>query len=184
MEAMIVWTWMPWSVTAARDTGQVTANVYSLLATSLRSLAISLLSLASTIATLFLYLPSISLWGRILAYVPVHYYRFFSTRICFANSISRVYPFFPRVTSSSHEMRIQPSKGDIDVSFLGSTERWSLNHSLEQHYGSGVEFKAELAQPAHPRQWRRQLQVQNTTIRPCQWEKWLASDRIEFEYNS
>jgi len=116
--------------------------------------------------------------------VPLHYYRFFSKRIRFAHGISRGCPVFRRVTSRRQQLRIQPSKRDIEASFLRSTERWSFHHSIEPPDGSGVEFRDELARKARHRQWRRRSRVQNATIRPCQWETSHAIDLIEFVYNS
>ena len=96
------------TVTAAGDPGRVTAILYSRLATSLRSLAIilpihlHLLSLASTFATGFLQLPYIYLWGQTQAYMPLHYYCFFSKRIRFAHGITSCLVFTPFSDTRHH----------------------------------------------------------------------------------
>jgi len=69
------------NVTAARDPGRVAAVQYCRLATSLRSLAIlfpihlHILSLVSTLATVFLELPYVYVSGQTQAYVPIQSFR-------------------------------------------------------------------------------------------------------------
>jgi len=126
-------------VMVARDLSWVTAFLYSRLATSLRSLAIilpihlDLLSLASTFATGSHQVRYVYLWGRMQAYVALHYYRSFSTGIHFAHKITSwwVYPFFRHATSCSQQFRMPPSKRDIETSLLRSTKSWPFHHSTE-----------------------------------------------------
>ena len=93
-------------------------------------------------------------------------------------------PLFRCATSRSQQLRILPSKRDIETSFLPSTEPWSFRHPIEPPDGSRVEFRDQLAHAARHRQLRRVSRVQDTTIWPRQRQKSHTINLIEFEYNS
>jgi len=91
-----------------------------------------LLSLASTLATVFPQLPQVCLSGQMLADVPIYYYHICSQRIHFAHWISRVYPFS---YSRHHTINMWDNSPPSEVSNV--------------HYWEGRSFDSSIIQLSH-----------------------------------
>jgi len=159
--------WRCTRVTVTHDCGRVTAILYSQLATRFRCLAMILPIHQFTITRVHVcnhtpQLPYVCLLGRTLAYVPFHYYRFFTSRIRFAHGISQVYPFIHaphlQVYNWDHNLKNGISKHDYSKHGYRS-----FQHSIEHPAGSGEEFRDHPVHETHRRQWWSWSQVQDST---------------------
>jgi len=115
--------------------------------------------------------------------MPLHFYHFFSKQIRFGGRISWVYPF---TDAPYHIVNIWDNCLPNEISKHDYCEHgsWPLQYSIELHYGSGEEFRDQLAHNAWHRKWRQLSWRQDTTIWSCQRDKANTIDIFQFDHHS